>query len=163
MGDLSLFSHFSRAIDGSGKVVRTVVERCNVSRCFLLNLACWHRAKYGRPTALWFRTQRISVQMDLSKGTLRSLRSIHRIICIFCMYIYIYIYIILLYMYIFIYIRYVYIYIYINTCIYHTYIQQQYMQYQCFYNILCYSLVLFSKNNITYWYILYICIYQLCL
>ena len=69
MGDFSLFS---RAIDGSGKVVRTVVERCNVSRCFLLNLACWHRAKYGRRTALWCRTQRISVQMDLSKGTLRS-------------------------------------------------------------------------------------------
>ena len=69
MGDFSLFS---RAMDGSGKVVRTVVERCNVSRCFLLNLACWHRAKYGRRTALWCRTQRISVQMDLSKGTLRS-------------------------------------------------------------------------------------------
>ena len=121
MGDFSLFS---RAIDGSGKVVRTVVERCNVSRCFLLNLACWHRAKYGRRTALWCRTQRISVQMDLSKGTLRS--QFH-----FEIYTYNNMY-------------FLYVYIYINTCIYHTYIQQQYMQYPCFYNIyiyICYSLV----------------------
>ena len=121
MGDFSLFS---RAIDGSGKVVRTVVERCNVSRCFLLNLACWHRAKYGMRTALWCRTQRISVQMDLSKGTLRS--QFH-----FEIYTYNNMY-------------FLYVYIYINTCIYHTYIQQQYMQYPCFYNIyiyICYSLV----------------------
>ena len=79
------------------------------------------------------------------------LRSIHTIICIFCMYVMY----VCMYgwmdgcMYVRMYVRTygwmdgcmdvcMYIYIYINTCIYHTYIQQQYMQYPCFYNIYVY-------------------------